>query len=29
MLDGEAAELLCVDCRAVSKLMVEEFVAGS
>jgi len=29
VLDENSGELLCVDCRAVSKLMIEEFVAGS
>ena len=29
VLDESASELLCADCRAVSKLMIEEFVAGS
>ena len=29
VLDENAAELLCADCRAISKLMIEEFVPGS
>jgi len=29
VLDENAAELLCADCRAVSKMMIEEFVPGS
>jgi len=29
VLDENSGELLCADCRAISKLMIEEFVAGS
>ena len=29
VLDSPTDELLCADCRAVSKLLIEEFVAGS
>jgi hypothetical protein len=29
VINQSAAELLCADCRAVSKLLIEEFVAGS
>jgi hypothetical protein len=29
VIDAVAAELLCADCRAISRLTIEEFVAGS